>query len=135
MSPPRNRFSFRCYHTTLLGQGKYALLTGQGTDGTIRFVKTHAIQQRSHVETLIIYKLGSNQNYYTFPLTLLIRIVLCSKFPMNHKCFHMRSASTKLALNHRRLHHFSCPQGYLTYKKSTTLGPYRRPIPRVLGGS
>ena len=26
-------------------------------------------------------------------------------------------------------------QGYLTYKKSTALGPYRSPVPRVLGGS
>ena len=33
-----------------------------------------------HVETLIIYKLGFNQNYYTFALILLIKIVLCSKF-------------------------------------------------------
>ena len=30
-----------------------------------------------HVETLIIHKLGFNQNYYTFALTLLIKIVLC----------------------------------------------------------
>jgi len=29
----------------------------------------------------IIYKLGFNQNYYTFTLLLLIRIALCSKFP------------------------------------------------------
>ena len=26
-------------------------------------------------------------------------------------------------------------QGYLTYKKRTPLGPYRRPMPRVLPGS
>ena len=25
-------------------------------------------------------------------------------------------------------------QGYLTYKKCSPLGPYRRPVPRVLGG-
>ena len=36
---------------------------------------------KTHVETLMIYKLGFNQNYYTFTLILLIKIVLCSKFP------------------------------------------------------
>jgi len=35
----------------------------------------------SHMQTPIIYKLGFNQNYYTFTLMLLIKIVLCSKFP------------------------------------------------------
>ena len=33
-----------------------------------------------HLETLIIYKLGFNQNYYTFAFILLITIVLCSQF-------------------------------------------------------
>jgi len=32
------------------------------------------------VQTLIIHKLGFNQNYYTFTLILLIKIVMCSKF-------------------------------------------------------
>jgi len=36
---------------------------------------------RFHVETLIIYKLDFNQNYYTFALILLIKIVLRSKSP------------------------------------------------------
>jgi len=35
----------------------------------------------SHMQTLIIYKLGFNQNYYTFTLIVLIKIVLGSKFP------------------------------------------------------
>jgi len=35
----------------------------------------------SHMQTLIIYKLGFNQNHYTFTFILLIRIVLCSKCP------------------------------------------------------
>jgi len=35
----------------------------------------------SHMQTLIFYQLGFNQNYYTFALILLIKIVLCSKFP------------------------------------------------------
>ena len=30
---------------------------------------------------LIIHKLGLIQNYYTFAVILLIKIVLCSKFP------------------------------------------------------
>jgi len=34
----------------------------------------------SHVETLVIYKLGFDPNYYTFALILLIKIVMCSKF-------------------------------------------------------
>ena len=50
----------------------------------------------SHMQTLIIYKLGFNQNYYTFTLILLIKIVLCSKFPstkfINYKCFEMKSS-------------------------------------------
>jgi len=33
------------------------------------------------VQTLIFYKLGFNQNYYTFSSILLIKMVLCSKFP------------------------------------------------------
>ena len=33
-----------------------------------------------HVATLIIHRLGFNQNYYTFSLILLIKIVLCCKF-------------------------------------------------------
>jgi len=42
----------------------------------------------------IIYKLGFNQNYYTFALILLIKIILCSEFHwtkfINYECFHMR---------------------------------------------
>ena len=34
-----------------------------------------------HLQTLIIYKLGFNQNYFTFTQMLLIKIVLCSRFP------------------------------------------------------
>ena len=35
----------------------------------------------SHMQTHTIYKLGFNQNYYTFTFLLLIKIVMCSKFP------------------------------------------------------
>ena len=52
-----------------------------------------------HVQTLIIYKLGFNQNYHTFDLKLLIQIVLCTKFPwtkfINYKCFDMRLPLTR----------------------------------------
>jgi hypothetical protein len=45
-----------------------------------------------HMQTLIIYKLGFNQNYSTSTLTLLI--VLYSKFPLtkfkDYECFEMR---------------------------------------------
>ena len=37
-------------------------------------------KRRSHVETLVTCKLGINQNYYTFTLILLIKIVPCNKF-------------------------------------------------------
>ena len=53
------------------------------------------LEQRGfHLQTLIIYKLGCNQNCYTFTLILLMKIVMCSKFPctkfINYKCFDMR---------------------------------------------
>ena len=48
----------------------------------------------TNLQTLIIYKLGVNQNYYTFTLILLIKIVLCSEFPrtnfIDDKCFDMK---------------------------------------------
>ena len=48
------------------------------------------------MQTLIIDKLGVNQNYYTFTLILLIKTVLCSQFPwtkfINYGCFDMRSS-------------------------------------------
>ena len=34
-----------------------------------------------HMQTLITEQLGFNENDYTFILTLLIKMVLCSKFP------------------------------------------------------
>jgi len=55
------------------------------------------VERYSHMQILIIYKLGFNQNYYTFAWILLIKIVLCSKFHwtklINYKCFHMNSSS------------------------------------------
>ena len=46
---------------------------------------------RSHIETLIFYESGFNQNYYMLTSMLRIKTVLCSWFPwskfMNYKCF------------------------------------------------
>ena len=39
------------------------------------------LRSESHLQTLIIYKLGFNQNYCIFTSILLIKIVRCSKFP------------------------------------------------------
>jgi len=39
------------------------------------------LQKQFHVETLMVYKLGFNQNYFTFSLILLIKLVLCGNFP------------------------------------------------------
>ena len=61
----------------------------QGTSGQAR-----SAESRSHLQTLIIYKLGLNQIHYAFTLILLINIVLCSKFSstqfINYKRFDMR---------------------------------------------
>ena len=35
----------------------------------------------SHEQTLVSPNLGINQNYYTFALIVLTKIVLCGKFP------------------------------------------------------
>ena len=35
----------------------------------------------SHMQTLILYNLGFNKNYYTLTSILLIKIVMRSKFP------------------------------------------------------
>ena len=48
----------------------------------------------SHPQTLVIYRTGFNQVYYTLTLILLVKIVMCSKIPytkfINCKCFDMR---------------------------------------------
>ena len=48
----------------------------------------------SRMQTLVIYELGFYQNNYTRGLILLIKIVLCGKFPgtkfINYKCFDTR---------------------------------------------
>ena len=50
--------------------------------------------RKFHVETLVLCELGFNQNYYTFVLISLIKIVLCSKIHstkfIHYKCFHIR---------------------------------------------
>ena len=37
-------------------------------------------REESHAKTLTIYRLGLNQNFYTFASTLLIMTVMCSQF-------------------------------------------------------
>ena len=39
------------------------------------------LRKQPHMQTLVIYKVGFIQNYYTFGLILLRKIVLCNKFP------------------------------------------------------
>ena len=50
---------------------------------------------RSHLETLVLCKLDFDQNNYTFPSILLIKIALCSKYLstkfVKNKCCHMSS--------------------------------------------
>ena len=57
-------------------------------------VRTLPASSEFHEETLVIYKLGFNQNYCTFALILLIKIDTCSKFHrtkfMDYKCCHMK---------------------------------------------
>jgi hypothetical protein len=52
-----------------------------------------AAGRRTHFQTLRTYKLGINQNHYTFTLVLLIKIDLCSELPwtkfISYKCFDM----------------------------------------------
>ena len=38
------------------------------------------VKARIHLQTLVSYKRGFNQNYYIFTLKLLITIIMCSKF-------------------------------------------------------
>ena len=40
----------------------------------------HSLEAARNMETLIIYKLVSNQIYYAFTLILPVKIVRCSKF-------------------------------------------------------
>jgi len=57
---------------------------------TLDYRRPH-VSHQSHLQILVIYKLGFGQNFYTFTLILLVRIVLCSEFPWTKfadiKCF------------------------------------------------
>ena len=52
------------------------------------------LHPHAHMQTIILHKLGFNQNYYTVT-SMLINIVLCGKFPWtkftNYKCFDMKA--------------------------------------------
>jgi len=52
------------------------ILSGEGLQRE-RFLKRG---RGFRMQTLVIYKLGFNQNYYTFTLILLLKIVLRSRF-------------------------------------------------------
>ena len=51
------------------------------TEGLAWFRGERTRSVRSHMPTLMIYELGFNQDYYTFTLISLVKIILCSKFP------------------------------------------------------
>ena len=73
-------FSFRSHFCDLWVIANAFLLyqTPDEVEGQVR-TRNHPAS-RFHVETLIICKLGFNQNYYTFALMLLTNIVLYGKF-------------------------------------------------------
>ena len=62
----------------LRGARAYEPPTGLVLQGLGPAVK---VSGRFHVKTVIIYKLGFNENYYTFTSILLAKIVMCSNFP------------------------------------------------------
>ena len=84
-------------------------------------MSTQSMDPESHLQTLVIYKVGFNQNNYTFTSILLIEIVLCRTFSwakfINHKCFHMNQEQAASAgpggvhwLHPRRRHVRGCRQ-------------------------
>ena len=58
---------------------------------------SNPLSPQSPMPTLIMYRLGFNQNYYSFTLILLTQIVMRSKFSWNkfisYRCFELRSLS------------------------------------------
>ena len=58
-----------------------------------------SLDEGTHMQTPVIHKLGFNQNYYTFAVALLLKIVMCCKFPwtkiINHKFFGMSTGPAK----------------------------------------
>ena len=87
---------------------------------------------RSHMQVLVIYKLGFNRNYYTFASILLIRIVLCGKFPrnkcMNYECFHMR-------IEHQQRHHLLLAWPYPSLDPDTDRSHMKRELSQNLSGN
>ena len=63
-----------------MGQGT-ALLALQNIIADASYpVRSYTPRAGSNMQTVIIFKLGFNQNHYTFTLKLLIKIVRCCKF-------------------------------------------------------
>ena len=54
------------------------------------------VQEKSHMQTLILYKLSFNQNYFMSTLVVLINIDMCGKFPwtesINYECFDFKKS-------------------------------------------
>ena len=92
-------FRYRPFNPFKVLQSRLPLRTLRGT--LLNSIIGLCPGKRSHVETLIIDKLGFNQKYCTFALILPTKIVLCSNFHwtkfINYKCFHMRSNHQKMA--------------------------------------
>jgi len=65
--------------------------TDDGFEGKTESSDSYSADEAARIN----YKLGFNQIYTTFPLILLLTIVLYSRFPatkfVNYKCFEMRS--------------------------------------------
>ena len=69
---------------------------GSSSGGLYHDLHHQQSRDRSHMQTLLIYEFGFNQNSYTFTWILLIKIVVCSEIPwtkfINWKCFEIRPA-------------------------------------------
>ena len=89
------------------------------------------------MQTLIIHKLGLNQNDHTFTLILLIKIVLFHKCPctnsINHKCFEIRLGTPRR--HFRRIVTKSTEITTYVYNAVLNLGPLhsRRGLTREAG--
>ena len=66
---------------SLKSEGKSQTIDVASFPSTDNLVPPPSPSRQYHMQTLAIYKLGFNQNYYTFTLISLMKIVLCSKFP------------------------------------------------------
>ena len=107
-----------------------------------------------HLETLIIYRLGLNQNHNTSLEVFLTKIPLCSKFSwtfIDDKCFDLKLGWRSVSWPHSTARNAQVEarfvarfyrvfpgrciftiQGHLASKKRLSLGPSSRPMTRAL---